>query len=83
MVNILLHDPIIQANVQSRKWALHILQFHLWFVLKFAKQGRWKEAQQIFQAIAKVMPIGSVTWQMLKWLPVRWQKYTNQIEFPN
>jgi len=82
MVDMLLNDPVIHANPQSHKWALHILQYHLWFALKFAKQGKWREAQEIFQAIGKVMPISEVTWQMLKWLPIRWQKYTNQIEFP-
>jgi glycosyltransferase involved in cell wall biosynthesis len=82
MVNSLLNDPHMANIKQSQKWALHILQFHLWFALKFAAQGKWKESCQIVKSIDKVTGIGKTFWQLLKWLPSRWQIYSNKFFFP-
>ncbi|MDX1977423.1 MAG: glycosyltransferase [Pseudanabaenaceae cyanobacterium bins.68] len=73
MVRILLNDPVNQEIAQAQSWALHILQFHLWFALKFWRRGERQKATRIVQAIARVMPLGAVTWQMVRWLPTRWQ----------
>lgn len=81
MVGMLLHHPINQKIPQAKTWALHILQFHLWFSLKFWRQGETAKAKQIIQAIAQIMPLSAVTWQMLKWLPTRLQVALGMIDF--
>jgi glycosyltransferase involved in cell wall biosynthesis len=82
MVRILLQDPNLKNLAQAKRWALHILQFHLWFALKFALKGKWKEAKQIIFAINQITGIGATTIQMLKWLPIRWQVNRKEIPFP-
>lgn len=75
MVRILLNDPRISNLDAAPRWALHIMQFHLWFALKFALQGHWREAFTITKAISQVTGFCHTFWAMLRWLPQRWQVY--------
>jgi glycosyltransferase involved in cell wall biosynthesis len=83
MVNILLRDNDISELNQSRSWALHILQFHLWFAFKLLLQGQYKKSLQIIQAIDKVVALPSVFLVLLKWLPSRWKVFwTKEFALP-
>jgi glycosyltransferase involved in cell wall biosynthesis len=73
MVSILLKDPILVELDAAPRWALHIMQLHLWYALKFALKGYLKEAFTLAQAINQVTGFGKTLWAMLRWLPQRWQ----------
>jgi glycosyltransferase involved in cell wall biosynthesis len=81
MVQLLMHDPYISQLKDCPCWALHLMQFQLWFALKFALQGQWSEAITLSRAIDQVTGFSSTFWAMLKWLPQRWQVY-QQKSFP-
>jgi glycosyltransferase involved in cell wall biosynthesis len=81
MVRLLLNDPRICKLDSAPRWALHIMQFHLWFAVKFALQGRWSDALTITKAISQVTSLVHTLWAMLRWLPQRWQVY-QQKNFP-
>ena len=78
MVRILRKDPLISKVDSAERWALHLMQYHLWFALKMALQGRWTAALTILRAINNVTGFGSTLWAMLRWLPQRWQVYTQK-----
>jgi len=81
MVRILWKEPLISKLDIAEKWALHIMQFHLWFAIKMALKGRCLECLTIIKAISKVTGFGNTLWAMLRWLPQRWQVYM-QKSFP-
>lgn len=82
MVRILLNDPYIIKMQNSKSLALFIMQYHLWFALKFSLQGRFRDALKITNAISKVTGFNSTLWALIKWLPNRWERYTGKINFP-
>jgi len=81
MVEILLNDPYISQLEEAHRWALHIMQLHLWYAFKFAWQGHWSEALAIAKAINQVTGFSRTLWAMIRWLPQRWQIY-RQRKFP-
>jgi len=81
MVKMLLADPRLRTLKSARRWALHIMQFHLWFALKLAFQGHWSEALTIARAVEKATGFGSTFWTMLRLLPRRWQVYRQKSFF--
>jgi glycosyltransferase involved in cell wall biosynthesis len=75
MVRILLADPYISKVDAAPRWALHIMQFHLWFAFKLALKGHFLEAFKIVKAVSQVTGFSSTLWTMLRWLPQRWRVY--------
>lgn len=82
MVKILLNDSYIANIKKSKKWALQIMQYHLWFAFKFCLQGRFQNALKIVEAIHKVTGFNQTLFALIKWLPNRWQIYTGKQKFP-
>lgn len=72
MVKKLLEDSLISQIDAAPRWAKHILQLHLWYALKFALKGKWKQALTIVRAINYVVNLPSVLLSMILWLPERW-----------
>ncbi len=72
MVKKLLDDSLISQIDTAPRWAKHTLQLHLWYALKFAFKGKWKEALIIARAINYVVNLPSVLLTMILWLPERW-----------
>jgi glycosyltransferase involved in cell wall biosynthesis len=81
MVGILLRDPQLAELESAFQWALHIMQFHLWYAFKFLFKGYWQQALTVARAIDKVTGFVYTLWAMLRWLPQRWQVY-QQKSFP-
>jgi glycosyltransferase involved in cell wall biosynthesis len=75
MVDMLLHDSYLKQLDAAPRWALHIMQFHLWYAVKSILQGRISEALILMRAIDQVTGLGSTFIAMLKWLPKRWRIY--------
>jgi len=73
MVNVLIHDPHLDQLDSTPRWARHIMQFHLWYALKFALQGYVKGALTLVSAIGKVTGFWQTLWAMICWLPKRWK----------
>lgn len=78
MVRILLADPHISKVDAAPRWALHIMQFHLWFALKMALKGHFLKALTIVKAVGQVTGFSTTLWAMLRWLPQRWQVYRHK-----
>ncbi|MBO3460283.1 glycosyltransferase [Aetokthonos hydrillicola Thurmond2011] len=81
MVKMLLADPRLRTLESARRWALHIMQFHLWFALKLAFKGYWSESLTIARAVEKATGFSSTFWTMLRLLPHRWQVYRQKSFF--
>jgi glycosyltransferase involved in cell wall biosynthesis len=75
MVKKLLDDSLVSQIDAAPRWAKHLLQFHLWYALKFALRGQWEKAFIIVRAINSVMNLPSVLLSMIQWLPERWKIY--------
>ncbi len=82
MVKILLNDSYIANIKKSKKWALQIMQYHLWFAFKFFFQGRFQNALKIVKAIHEVTGFNQTLFALIKWLPNRWQIYIGKQNFP-
>jgi glycosyltransferase involved in cell wall biosynthesis len=78
MVGILLRDPQLAKTESASQWALHIMQFHLWYAFKFALKGYWQQAWTIVKAIDELTGFVNTFWAMLLWLPQRWQVYQQE-----
>ena len=81
MVKILLNDSYIADIKQSKKWALQIMHYHLWFALKFFLQGRFQDALKIIKAINQVTGFNQTLLALIEWLPNRWQIYIGKQNF--
>lgn len=82
MVKILLNDPHVNNLKSSKIWALHIMQYHLWFAFKFFFNGRYQAAFDIIKAINQVTGFNQTFFALIKWLPNRWETYTGKQQFP-
>jgi glycosyltransferase involved in cell wall biosynthesis len=81
MVKQLLEDPLLKELDASPMWARHIMQFHLWYAMKFALKGYWTEAVTLVRAIDQVTGLASTFLALLQWLPTRWEVHTKKV-FP-
>lgn len=81
MVRILLNDRYVSKLDSAKTWALKTMQFHLWYAIKFAIQGEWKEALAIIKAINSVTGLTQTSWAMVQWLPERWRVYQDKKTF--
>jgi len=73
VVKMLLTDEYLSAIPQRKLWARHIMQYHLWLACKFLLKGYWGKFQIIIKAVNNSTGFWETLWQMIKWLPVRWQ----------
>jgi glycosyltransferase involved in cell wall biosynthesis len=73
MISILLTDPHCLNWKESRYYAQHIMQLHLWYAIKFAVKGQILECFIIMRAINKVTGLVQTFLAMLLWLPTRWK----------
>jgi glycosyltransferase involved in cell wall biosynthesis len=74
MVRMLLADPIVSRVDAAPRWAVHTLQYHLWFALKLAVHGNLR-ALTLLRNIDQVTGFPNTLWAMLRWLPERWRVY--------
>jgi len=81
VVKMLLTDEYLSAIPQRKLWARHIMQYHLWLACKFLFKGYWGKAQIIIKAVNNSTGFWETLWQMIKWLPVRWQIHKSK-SFP-
>lgn len=81
MVKILLNDSYIVGIKRSKKWALQIMQYHLWFAFKFCLQGKYHYALEIIKAINQVTGFNQTLFALIKWLPSRWQIFIGKQNF--
>ncbi|NEP53679.1 MAG: glycosyltransferase [Moorea sp. SIO3C2] len=79
MVKLLLDDPILAKVPSAKKWARHIMQFHLWYAFKFACKGDISQALKLMKEIHQVTGLGSTFLAMLQWLPERWRVYGTSV----
>jgi GT2 family glycosyltransferase len=77
MVRMLLSDPVVSQVDDAPRWAVHTLQYHLWFALKLAVHGNLR-ALTLLKSIDQVAGFGNTFWAMLRWLPERWRIYRNK-----
>lgn len=82
MVKILLDDSLMMNVKTSQKWALHILQFQLWYALKALIKGDWVRALILLKKVHNTTGLLPTLWRMLCWLPDRWIVYKTK-SFPN
>jgi glycosyltransferase involved in cell wall biosynthesis len=75
MVKLLLNDPILIKVPASKKWARHIMQFHLWYAFKFLLRCKINAALKLTLAIHNTTGIIPTTIALAKWLPKRWHVY--------
>lgn len=75
MVDILLKDSYISQLKDSKIWANHIMQMHLWYAFKGILAGKSLKAFQLIKKINKTVGLHNVVFAMIKWLPQRWQIY--------
>ena len=76
MVKILLSDSYISQLKDSKKWATHIIQLHLWYAFKALIKGQWINALKLIMKIHKTVGIHSALLAMIQYLPERWKIYS-------
>ena len=77
MVRMLLSDPVVSQTDGAPRWAVHTMQYHLWFALKLAFHGNLR-ALTLLRGIDQVTGFGNTLWAMLRWLPERWRIHRNK-----
>lgn len=75
MTNILLNDPYLSQLKESKQWAAHFMQLHLWYSLKAILKGKWVESIKLIKEIHKTVGLHHALLAMIKWLPQRWKIY--------
>jgi glycosyltransferase involved in cell wall biosynthesis len=78
MIKILLADSYLSQLKDSKKWATHIMQLHLWYALKGFMKGQWKNALKLIIEIHKTVGIHWAFLAMIQYLPERWKIYYYQ-----
>jgi glycosyltransferase involved in cell wall biosynthesis len=81
MIKILLADSYLSQLKDSKKWATHVIQFHLWFALKALLKGKWRNSSKVIQEIHNIVGIYPALLAMIQYLPERWKIYRYQ-SFP-
>lgn len=77
VVGQLRHHPLLRQQPRRHRWAAHVMQFHLWTLLKELRRGRIGALGTALGAIQRAAGLMQTCLALVVWLPERWRRHRN------
>jgi glycosyltransferase involved in cell wall biosynthesis len=75
VVERLRRHPLLRHHPRCQPWAAHIMQFHLWTLLKQLRRGQSVGLGATLKAIQRSAGLMQTGWALVAWLPERWRRH--------
>ncbi|MEB3318961.1 MAG: glycosyltransferase [Cyanobacteriota bacterium] len=75
VVGQLHRHPLLRTEPRRHQWAAHVMQFHLWNLLKQLRHGPTRELGSNVRAIQHAAGLMQTVGALVAWLPERWRKH--------
>jgi glycosyltransferase involved in cell wall biosynthesis len=75
VVATLRQHPLLRQEPRRHHWAAHIMQFHLWNLLKRLSRGQIQGLGRALGAIQRSAGLMQTGWALVAWLPERWRRH--------
>jgi glycosyltransferase involved in cell wall biosynthesis len=75
VVGQLRRHPLLRAEPRRHQWAAHVMQFHLWNLLKQLRHGQSGGLGSRLRAIQHAAGLMQTVGALVAWLPERWRKH--------
>jgi len=79
VVGLLRQHPLLRHEPRRHQWAAHVMQFHLWNLLKQLKQGQTSASGATLGAIRRSAGLMQTGLALVAWLPERWRRHRKGI----
>jgi glycosyltransferase involved in cell wall biosynthesis len=75
VVGQLRRHPLLRTEPRRHRWAAHVMQFHLWNLLKQLRRGQTAGLGTRVRAIQHAAGLMQTVGALVAWLPERWRKH--------
>ena len=75
VVRRLRQHPLLRGEPRRHQWAGHVMQFHLWTLLKQLSRGRTEGLAPILGAIQRSAGLMQTALALVAWFPERWRRH--------
>jgi hypothetical protein len=77
VVRQLRHHPLLANEPRRRRWAAHVMQFHLWTLCKRLRRGHFEALPPTLVLLHRSAGLMQTGLALLVWLPQRWRRHRN------
>lgn len=77
VVGRLRRHPLLRQEPRRHRWAAHVMQFHLWNLLKQLRRGQTAGVGSTLKAIQGSAGLMQTGLALVAWLPERWRRHQN------